>query len=74
MSTGQGCLNNPSPTAFVELNCPSSPVSNLQECGVIEVEGCDCGDRLVHAKVTCGKGNDNFVSQHSLFKHPLPWG
>ena len=52
----QGCLNNS--TAFVELNCPSSPVSNLQECGVMEVEGCPCGQRLVHAKVDCGKGNE----------------
>ena len=57
-------MDNPSLAAFVSLNCrnipvSNRPVSNLQECGVMAVEGCGCGplDQR-HARVTCGKGNE----------------
>ena len=60
----QGCLNNPSPTAFVSLNCPNSEVSNLQECGVMAVWDCLCDPDQTHVKVNCGKGNEpHIVSQ-----------
>ena len=39
---------------FVTLNCSNSEVSNLQECGVMEVEDCSCPTS--HARISCNKG------------------
>ena len=51
-----GCLSTTS-SHFITLNCPNSEVSNLQECGVMEVEGCDCTTKGTgHARVDCVKG------------------
>ena len=56
-----GCLSTTSPP-FVKLNCPNSEVSNLQECGVMAVEDCDCTTKGTgHARVDCVKGKLNFT-------------
>ena len=43
---------------FVTLTCPGSEVSDLQQCGVMEVEDCDCDlSQTAHLVAECRKGS-----------------
>ena len=62
---GSGCRSTTS-SPFVTLNCPNNEVSNLQECEVMEVEGCDCTvGTNSYATVTCLKCKTYFLLNYT---------